>query len=222
LLKRAVRILWYRNRIVQEKDIVPYTMPILREVIKREESEVSSDQTVEQEGAIDQTVEQIEREAYERGYKVGEGAGFAMGEQKAIVLIERLEGFLQEVVTLKKRLLNETETQILQLAVSIARKIILRELTLDPGEIVRITREAMMRIERTGRITIKINPLLHDLFAKYKPDLLSIHHDILFDIDPSAPRYGSVVMGPVEDVITDVDEQLKALIKEMGDRLADG
>jgi flagellar assembly protein FliH len=221
LPERVVRILWHRNRIVQEKDIVPYIMPILREVMKREESEVSSDQTVEQEGSIDQTVEQIEREAYERGYKVGEGAGFAMGEQKAIVLIERLEGFIQEVAKLKKRLLNETEPQILQLAVSIARKIILRELTVDPGEIVRITREAMMRIERTGRITIKINPLLHDLFAKHKPDLLSIHHDILFDIDPSAPRHGSVVMGPVEDVVTDVDERLKDLIREMGDRLAD-
>jgi flagellar assembly protein FliH len=212
----------YRNRTVQEKSIVPFTMPILEEAIKREDNEVSPDQTVEKEVSTDQTVEQIEREAYERGYKVGEEAGFAMGEQKVIVLTERLEGFLQEIATLKKRLLSETEPQILQLAVSIARKIILRELTLDPEEIVKITTEAMMRIERTGRITIKINPLLHDLFIKYKPDLLSIHHDILFDIDPSAPRYGSVVMGPVEDVVIDVDEQLKNLIKEMGDRLADG
>jgi flagellar assembly protein FliH len=193
-------------------DIVPFDMPLLEKEVKKEERV---------EILPFQNPEKIEKEAFERGYEAGENAGFAMGEQKAIAFLDRLEGFLREISTLKKNLLNETEPQIIELAVGIARKIILKELTLNPEEIVRITREAMMRIERTGTVTIKINPLLHDFFIKYRPDLLSVHQDIIFDIDPSAPRYGSVVTGPVEDAVVDVDEQLKNLIKEMVDRLAD-
>jgi flagellar assembly protein FliH len=192
-------------------EIVPFDMPVLeKEVGKEERVEILPFQNPEK----------IEKEAFERGYETGEKAGFAMGEQKAIALLDRLEGFLREISTLKKSLLNETEPQIIELAVGIARKIILKELTLNPEEIVRITREAMMRIERTGTVTIKINPLLHDLFMKYKPDIQSAHQDIIFDVDPSAPRYGSVVAGPVADAVADVDEQLRNLIKEMVDRLA--
>lgn len=182
--------MWFSSLPAQEKDIVPFDMPVLGKEIKIDKIE-------EREEVLPvQNPEKIEKEAFERGYEAGERAGFAMGEQKAIVLVDRLEGFLREISTFKKSLLSETEPQIIELAVGVARKIILKELTLNPEEIVRITREAMMRIERTGMITIKINPLLHDLFMKYRPDLLSVHHDILFDIDPSAPRYGSVVKGP--------------------------
>ena len=52
---------------------------------------------------------------------------------------------------------------------------------------------------------------------KLKPQLQTIHPDIVFDVDPSAPTHGSVVMGSVEDVVTDLDDQLRNLIKDMGD-----
>ncbi|HAM51254.1 MAG TPA: hypothetical protein DCP92_11400 [Nitrospiraceae bacterium] len=102
-----------------------------------------------------------------------------------------------------------------------AKKILLKELTTDPQQIVGMTKDALSKIERTGQITIKINPALYDLFMRNKADLLTIHPDIVFDVGPSASRYGSVVMGPVEEVVTDLDEQLRNIIKDMGDRLAD-
>ncbi len=164
-------------------------------------------------------IEEVEREAYEKGFETGEKAGFDMGQQKAMVLMERFENIIKELTDLKRQTIKEIEPQFIELAVSIARKIILRELETNPDEIVEITKEALKRLERTGQIVIKINSYLYDLFMKHKPDILNIHPDIVFDIDPSASPYGSVVMSPVEDVVTDVDVQLKNLIKEMGDRL---
>jgi flagellar assembly protein FliH len=167
-----------------------------------------------------QNIENIEREAYEKGFEAGEKAGFSMGEQKAMVLIDKLESIIKELTTLRRKLITEIEPQFIELAVSVARKIILRELTINPDEIVEITKEALMKLERTGQICIKINSSLRDLFMKHKPEILSIHHDVVFDVDPSIPLHGTVVMGPTEDIVTDVDVQLKHLIKEMGDRLS--
>jgi flagellar assembly protein FliH len=128
-----------------------------------------------------------------------------------------METIIAELTTLKEAMIRETEPQMVELAVSIARKILTRELTTKPADIVAMTKEALMKIERTGQITIKINPILNELFMKLKPQLLSIHPDIVFDIDPSASPFGSVVMGAVEDVVTDLDEQIKNIIKDIRD-----
>ena len=168
---------------------------------------------------VGRNADHIEREAYEKGYAAGEKSGFEMGEQKAKVLLDRIDALLSDLETLRSRTAKELEPQCMELAVSIAKKILIRELTLKPDELVKMTKEAMLKLERNGQITIKVNPLLFDFMAKHKPDLARIHPDIVFDADPSVSRYGTVVMGPVEDVVTDVDEQLKNLIKDMSDHL---
>lgn len=206
----------YKENIMRNIDVKLFDMPLLDQDKHDEEKQL--EEQID-EVSLQNKLQCMEREAYEKGFEAGESAGFAMGEEKAKVLIDRLENIIKEVLSLKERILRELEPKIIELAVGIAKKIILKELTTDPENIVEITKAAMMKIERAGQITIKINPSLYDLFMKHNPDLVSIHPDILFDIDPSVSLYGPVVMGPLEDAITDVDEQMKALIIEMRDRL---
>lgn len=199
--EEAAKNLSDKKQSSEQKDILPYNMPHLEKL--------SGKTAVEH-------LAKIERDAY----RAGENTGFAAGEKKALALIERLEVIIMEMLTLKERTIKELEPRLVELAVSIARKIILRELALKPETLVDITKEAIMRIERTGQITIKINHALYDLFINHKQELLSIHPDIIFDIDPSVSALGSVVQGPVEDVVTDVDEQIRDMIKDMGEKLA--
>lgn len=206
----AMKELWNKNRFIQDKDIVPFEMPLLDKIARREEEEYVP---------LAQNTEEIERKAYEKGFEAGEKSGFAMGEQKAVVLVEKVEAIIKELTTLKENLIKELEPQLVELAVTMARKVILKELTMNPDEIVKITKEAIAKVEKTGQITIKMPPSLYDLFMKHKPELLNLHPDIVFEVDPTVSSYGSVIRGPVEDVVTDVDEQLKNLIKEMGERL---
>jgi flagellar biosynthesis/type III secretory pathway protein FliH len=186
------------KRITRDPELVRFDMPALKE-----------DYTV------GRSADRIEREAYEKGYAAGEKAGFEMGEKKARVIIDKLDSLLADITTLRQRTLKEMETQCVELAVSVARKIVVKELTVQPSEIVKMTKEGLLKIERTGQITIKVNPALYDFFMKHKPDLTRVHSDIVFDVDPSVSPFATVVMGPVEDVVTDLDEQLKNLIKDM-------
>jgi flagellar assembly protein FliH len=209
LREGAAKNLLNKSRVVSGKEIIPFDMPPLDKAVRGQLNP-----------SIRNSAEAIEREAYEKGFETGERAGLVMGEQKVMVMLERLEAILVDLTTLKESVMRETETQVIELAVSLARKIVLKEIETRPEEIVGMAREALSRIERSGQITVKINPSLYDLFMKYKPDLLSIHPEVVFDVDPSVPSYGTVVMGPVEEVVTDIDEQIRNLIKDMGDRLA--
>ena len=184
--------------IRQDSELVRYDMPALKEDF-----------------IVGRGTERIEREAYEKGYAAGEKAGFDMGEKKAKVLIDKLDTLLADVTTLRQKIVREVEPQCVELATSIARKIVVKELTVQPAEIIKMTKEGLLKLERTGQITIKVNTVLYDFFMKHKPDLTRIHPDIVFDVDPAVSPYGTVVMGPVEDVVTDLDEQLKNLIKDL-------
>ncbi|MFA4911553.1 MAG: hypothetical protein WC649_11000, partial [Desulfobacteria bacterium] len=77
-----MKTLWHKNRFMQDKDIIPFEMPLLNKIVRRLEEEHLP---------IAQNTENIEREAYEKGFEAGEKSGFAMGEQKAMVLVEKVE-----------------------------------------------------------------------------------------------------------------------------------
>jgi flagellar assembly protein FliH len=159
--------------------------------------------------------EEVQRLAYEEGFASGERAGFSAGEQKAAVLLERLEKILEEAAAVKDDLVKTLELQAVSLAIAIARKIIIEEIGMRPEIIVTMVKEALKKLQRMGTITIKINPALFDLFTANKPQLLDIHPDIVFDINSHVPVTGPLVISEIEEVVTDIDSLLSNIVEEM-------
>jgi flagellar assembly protein FliH len=205
-----VRNLLSKGRIIKCGETILFDMPCLE---RSYPGQARTDEETLLYAA--QRAEAVEREAYERGFTAGEKAGFEMGEQKAAVLLGRLENLLREIGVMKATLVTEIEPQITDLAVGIAKKIIMEELKTDPGIIVNVVKEAIRKIERTGTITIKLNPGLYDLFTRKKPELLEVHPDIVYEVDPSVPATGPLVIGEKEAVITDIDSQLKNIAEDI-------
>lgn len=162
-----------------------------------------------------QEAEDIQRRAYEEGFAAGEKAGFSEGEQKSSVLIARIENIINELTVFKDSFATDVEEQVINLAVAIARKIVIDEISAKPEIIVVMVREALKRLQRMGNIRIKINPSLHDLFMKMKPELLEVHEDISFDIDSSVPVTGPLVISEIEEVVTDIDSMINNIIEDI-------
>lgn len=200
--------MYNKGRVVKLHSGKVFDMPAL----KRTDMVRSGSGNAEQSLAVyaaGRRTEEIERDAYEKGFAAGENAGLEMGKQKAAVLLDRLEKIIEDLQTLRQQVVTEIEPQIMDLAQTIARKILHEELSTRPELIVQIVKEALRRIEKSGTITIRITPRLHELFTTMKPQLLELHPDIVFDLDPSAPLSGAVVIGAKEEVVTDIDLQLK-------------
>ncbi len=166
-----------------------------------------------------QRLEDIERDAYERGFNQGKRAGLEMAEKEAGLIISRLEDLIAQFIAFREEMERNIKPRILELSVSIARKIIMKEIETDSEIVLRLTEEAIKKIERQGQLKIKINPLLKDLFEKVSPGLLRLHQDIVIDIDPSMPPYGSEIVSETQEIITDIDEQIKTLISDLAERL---
>jgi hypothetical protein len=101
------------------------------------------------------------------------------------------------------------------LAITIARKIINEEIQTRPEVIVSMVKEALRRLQRSGTISIKINPVLHDMFMEKKAELLEVHGDITFDVNSSIAVAGPLVVSQIEEVVTDIESLLDNVIDEL-------
>lgn len=183
--------------IIKGSDAALFSMPLL-----------DDDNAVRSSDDILKEAEKIQRGAYEEGFASGEKAGFSEGEQKASVLIDRLEKIISEVTVFKDELVKDVEGQVVDLSVAIARRIITDEINTRPEFIVSMVKEALKRLQRVGNIRIKINPSLYDLFMKTKPELMEVHEDITFDVDSNIPVTGPLVISRIEEVVTDIESMI--------------
>lgn len=161
------------------------------------------------------SAEEIQRRAYEEGFASGEKAGYAAGEQKALLLAERLEKIIGEITEIKAGLVEELESQAVELSTAIAKKIITEEIRTRPEVIVTIVKESLKRLQRTGVITIRINPALQELFMKKKPELIDIHQDIAFDVISNIPVTAPLVISKTEEVVMDIDSLFANVMEEI-------
>ncbi|MDA8168171.1 MAG: FliH/SctL family protein [Nitrospiraceae bacterium] len=205
----------------QPGEIIPFEMPVLEETISVRAVNAQGPDPAIMDAEMERAsnLELIERQAYEKGFHSGEQAGYAMGEQKALVLLEKLEGLLVELSALRKNIIKETEPKLVELALGIARKVVAGELQARPEEVLEMAKEGLSRLEKNGKITIHINPFVNGVFMKNKQELLNIHPEIVFEVDSAAPKTGAVIMSQDEEIDTGLDELLKNVIKEMSEKL---
>ncbi len=200
--------------------VVPYIMPSLDTLkesilVENEKKETETDNIL-----TSNRLQEIEREAYEIGFESGQKAGFEMGEQRALLLIQRLEKAISDLSELRNKELKAIEQQVLQLSVAIAKRIVLKELSINPDIIANIIKEALMRLQRTGQIRIRMHPSLQEILVKYKDDLINIASDITYELDTQLPLYGAVLIGTDEIIDTDIEEQLNNILDDIGLKIA--
>ena len=100
----------------------------------------------------------LEREAFATGYAQGERAGLEAGNTRAEAMLRRLAGTLDELTTLRQTMIQQSERQLVELSLAIARRILRREVTLDGDLIIAMAHVALERLGDAGSTTIRLNP----------------------------------------------------------------
>ena len=112
-------------------------------------------------------------------------------------------------------MLAEVEPQIVLLSVTLARQILKEELKSSPEVVEKMVREALMKINKIGPMTIKLNQPLYDRLVKKKKEFQEIFPDLIFELDTKAPEGGAVVRNMAEEIQTDLDFQLSNMIEDL-------
>jgi flagellar biosynthesis/type III secretory pathway protein FliH len=100
----------------------------------------------------------VEREAYARGYGAGEQAGSEAALARLEGLHRRFAQSLEDFAATRHRALHDAERQVVQLALAIARRVILHECTTHPEIVAAIAHAAIDRLGASDGLTLRMHP----------------------------------------------------------------
>lgn len=161
-------------------------------------------------------VEAIQREAFRHGHEEGERAGV---EKATATYREAIAAFGRsalQVATLKPRLRHEAEQELVQLAFAIARKIVRREVTVDPAVIVGLVQGCLEQYNRAEVSRLQVHPQDFDLVSQFFQQTPNRQIEVV--ADPNVSRGGVVFQTDRGVLDARFETQLEEIEKGLTDR----
>lgn len=106
----------------------------------------------------DEAVAAIERDAFQKGFEAGRNSGLEMAEKKVEAIMGRFAEALVRLGQTRDEIVRVTQRDLVRLAVEVARKLIQREVQIDPEIVVTLVRVAIDRTSDRSPITVYLNP----------------------------------------------------------------
>jgi flagellar assembly protein FliH len=158
----------------------------------------------------------LERDAFAKGYAQGERAGVEAGNRRGDAMVRRLGETLEELASLRQTLLQQSERQLVQLALALARRIVRREIAADEELLMALARVALDKLGEAGPAAIRLHP---DDFARAAPrgaERWAAAH-VTVVADPAVSRGGCRVESPFGFVDASIDAQFQELARALLD-----
>jgi flagellar assembly protein FliH len=105
----------------------------------------------------------LEKVAYDKGFQEGERAALETAEKKMEAVMKRYAEAITEIGSFRRLLYSQVEREVVRLALEAAKKIVHREITMDPEIVQTLIRVARDRVTAKSPVTVRVNPADYNL-----------------------------------------------------------
>ena len=172
----------------------------------------------EQFAQLQQQYEQRTREAHAAGVREGEAAGRQRAAAELQPVIDRLGRAIDEIGGLRSRLRAEAEADLIQLSLAIARRVLRRELAIDPEALHGLILGALEKLSGQEISRVRVHPAHAALVTE---SLRQSSSSDKVQVIPDASReLGTVVFETQRgNLDASVESQLQEIERGLADRL---
>jgi flagellar assembly protein FliH len=156
----------------------------------------------------------LEREAFAKGYEQGERAGAEAGAKRAEAMLRRLSQTLDELADVRRAMILQTERQMVQLAMAIAKRVVRREVAIDRDLTLTMARVALDRLGDSTSVTVHLHPDDFNATAAGR-EALHAGSRVTVVADPGMSRGGCRVESDFGYVDASVDAQFQELARAL-------
>jgi len=157
---------------------------------------------------------QLDEETYARGFAEGQQAAAAAAQQETAMLARKLASTLDDLVRVRDQMIRQTEKQMVQLALAVARRVLHREVSVDPTAMLTMMRVVLERVSDAARISVRLNPADHQAVTAALADAPT-SDQIAVMADPRVPRGGCKVECEYGDIDAGVDAQIQEIARAL-------
>jgi len=159
-------------------------------------------------------------DAYMAGFEAGKTAAEEAGKKEAAMRCRGLEALISEIGDFKKILFSECEAEAVELCLSIAKKVILRELSMREDSVVYVVKEALKAAVTNGKIRIRLNPGDMEMIKEHGRELKRYTQGfaaVALDGDESLKSGGCIIetgSGEVDATIEGLLDEVQGILKD--------
>jgi len=159
----------------------------------------------------------MEKEAYEKGFAQGERDGFELGQKRFEAVMQQIQKLLTEISRQQEELYKKHERKMVQLVLSITRKILRQEIHLAEEVIAKTLPAAFQHVVERKKIVVHLNPKDYKYLLAHPNNLpFSLEDESLGGVkilaDPAITRGGCYIETPLGDIDATLEGQLDQIV----------
>jgi flagellar assembly protein FliH len=167
-------------------------------------------------------IEAREKRARQQGQQEGEAAAAQKAGQQVQQAMQRIARSVEETLAQRLRMRQQMEEDLVHLAVAVARRILRRELTVDPEALLGIVKAALSRMDLRELVRLRVSPADARLLEQH---LAALNLPSRVEIAPDpALECGSVILettrgsldSSVETQLEEIDRGFADLVRRQG------
>jgi flagellar assembly protein FliH len=167
---------------------------------------------------LQQQCEQRVRDAQAAGMREGEAAGRARAMSEVQPVLDRLGRAIDEIGGLRARLRAEAEADLVQLSLAIAKRILRREMAIDPDALHGLILGALAKLQGQEIARVRVHPShAAALTACLRQNLNADRIEVI--ADPSREAGSVLFETPRGNLDAGVESQLQEIERGLADRL---
>jgi len=163
---------------------------------------------------IKQKAQDIEKEAYIKGFAKGEKDGMKSGENKFKSVLNNFRQAFLELEKMQKEMYLDAEKKTVSLALSIARKVVCHEIAANKEVVLNVVKEAAKKVVNRGKIIIKTSPSDFQFVKNFDHDFLSFIDNIenvTFEGDKTISDGGCIIENDFGDIDARIEKQFQVV-----------
>lgn len=162
--------------------------------------------------------DEARKESYQRGFSEGRTIGHDQAAAELKPVMDRLSRSLADLAAIRSRVRKTAEADLLKLAIAVARRVLHRELTLDPGSIEGLIRVALEKLESRELCRVRVHPdqepVIRTLLARFSAAPVEL-------IPDPALQCGDVLFETAHGTLDgSIEAQLQEIERGFADRLS--
>ncbi|NRD73345.1 flagellar assembly protein FliH [Shewanella sp. VB17] len=156
------------------------------------------------------------KQGHGEGFEQGTAQGYQEGMEKAIVLVKRFEGLLEQFEKPLELLDSEIEQELVSLTLKLSRAVIHHEINTHPEHVLAALRQGVDSLSLRGQeVVIRLHPDDHELTQElYTINQLEKNRWDL-EIDPSLARGDCVILSQRSSVDMRLESRISAVLEEL-------
>lgn len=181
----------------------------------RAEAEAEAARIIEQ---AESRAKQIEQEAFERGRKNGEEAGITEGKAEVQRVIDRFHIVLSKAIERRNDIIEESESQVVSLVLSIAKKVIKVISENQKNVVINNVFQSLQKLKAKTEVIVRVNLADLEIATKHKEDILRMAErvkSITIAEDSTVDPGGCII----ETDFGEIDARITSQLREIEDRI---